>query len=340
MEGRYLKRQGLTPADICRLGGISKPTFYRDLHEYCAGGIEKLPEVPWPRRRSQVADDRASIEADLRPRPPARVAAAAARLADLTGLQRGPTPVRQVFKSLGLQLRQVGQMPATADVTAHAAFQTEPLAPRLAAAKAGQRGGFCLAAAHGVFAPFLGLVWCCERLFVKAPSGRPRVHVRAAWPATTRESCTVPQRTYMTAEPVCTLRRVWAGAYPGVRITGVLDTARYQRGALGQSLAQRLGVEWLFLPASWPNLHLMERFWQLVKKQCLYAQYYPDHGGFQPAIIACMTQAPDQHQAEWESLLTLQFPTFHAVRVLGEASNVCLFPVDKKAQKKVSSTAA
>ena len=51
-------------------------------------------------------------------------------------------------------------------------------------------------------------------------------------------------------------------------------------------------------------------------------------------------QAPDKYQQELESLLTLKFQTFKAVRVLGEASNICLFPVAKKAQKKVSSKAA
>ena len=40
-------------------------------------------------------------------------------------------------------------------------------------------------AAHFVFAPFVGIVWCFERLFVKAPSGRQRVHVLAALNAIT-----------------------------------------------------------------------------------------------------------------------------------------------------------
>jgi transposase len=58
-----------------------------------------------------------------------------------------------------------------------------------------------------------------------------------------------------------------------VRITSVLDNARYQRGALVQSLAQRVGMEWLFLPAYSPNLNLLERFWKFGKKQCLSSTY-------------------------------------------------------------------
>ena len=151
MEALYLKSQGLAPGEIRRLCAISTTTFYRYLHAYREGGIEKLTEVPLPRRRSQLADYRASIEADLRQRPPASVAEAAARIAALTGLQRGPTQVRQFLKSLGMKPRKVGQIPAKADVTVQEAFKTEQLAPRLAEAKAGQRVVFFMDAAHFVF---------------------------------------------------------------------------------------------------------------------------------------------------------------------------------------------
>jgi len=340
MEALYLTSQGLTPEVVWRLCAISKPTFYRYLHEYRQGGIEKLKEVPFYRRPSQLADYRTSIEADFRQRPPASVAEAAQRIAELTGLERCPTQVRQFLTSLGMKPRKVGQIPAKADVTQQEAFKTEQLEPRLEEAKAGQRVVFFMDAAHFVFAPFLGLVWCFERLFVKAPSGRQRLNVLAALNATTRDIFSVKNLTYITAETVCELLRLLAGAHPGVPMTIVLDNARYQRCALVQSLAASLGIELLFLPAYSPNLNLIERFWKFVKKQCLYSKYYPDHIAFQHAIIACIEQAPDQYQHALKSLLTLKFQTFKEVRVIGEESNVCLFPVVKKAQKKVSFKAA
>ena len=340
MEALYLQSQGLAPAEIQRLCAMSTTTFYRYLHEYREGGIAKRKEVPLPRRRSQLADYRASIAADLRQRPPASVAEAAARIADLTGLQRRPTHVRQFFKSLGMKPRKGGQIPAKVDVLAQEACTTEHLAPRLAEAQAGQRVVFFMDAAHVVFAPFVGLVWCCERLFVKAPSGRQRLNVLAALHATTRDIFTVTHLTYMTSETVCELLRVLAGAHPGVLITVVLDHARYQRCALVQSLAQRLGIELLFLPAYSPNVNLIERFWKFVKKQCLYSKYYTDHLAFQQAILACIAQAPDTHKEELASLLTLKFQSFKAVRVIGEESNISLFPVARQRQKKVSSKAA
>lgn len=145
MEALYLTSQGLVPKDIWRLCAISPTTFYRYLHEYRAGGLEALKEVPFHRRQSQLADYRTSIEADLRQRPPASVAEAAARIAALTGLQRGPTQVRQFLKSLGMKPRKVGQIPARADVAAQEAFKTEQLEPRLEEAKSGHRVVFFLA---------------------------------------------------------------------------------------------------------------------------------------------------------------------------------------------------
>jgi transposase len=340
LEAVYLKSHGVPAAEVCRLCGISKSTWSRYLRTYRLGGIEQLKTVPFPRRASQLTAYRALLEADFRQRPPACVADAAERIEQLTGLKRGPTQVRQFLKTLGLKPRKVGQIPAKADLGAQATFKTEELAPRLAEAQAGQRCVFFVDAAHFVFAPFLGIVWCFQRLFVKAPSGRQRVNVLAALNATTRELFTVDNLTYITSETVGELLRLLAGAHPDVPLTLVLDNARYQRCKLVQNLAQSLGIELLFLPPYSPNRNLIERFWKFVKKQCLYSKYYPDHHAFRQAILTCIAQAPTHNRDELASLLTLKFQTFEAVSVIGAESNVCLFPVAKQTQPLVSSQAA
>jgi transposase len=97
MEALYLKSHGLAPEDISRLCAISPTTIYRYLHEYRESGIEKLKAVTFHRRQSPLAAYRTSIEAALRQRPTASVAEAAARIADLASLQRGPIQVRQLL---------------------------------------------------------------------------------------------------------------------------------------------------------------------------------------------------------------------------------------------------
>ena len=79
------------------------------------------------------------------------------------------------------------------------------LEPRLAEAQSGERAVFCIDAAHFVFAPFWGIVWCFTRLFVKAPSGRQRLNVLAALNAISHELVTVENLTDITAESVCEL---------------------------------------------------------------------------------------------------------------------------------------
>jgi transposase len=138
-----------------------------------------------------------------------------------------------------------------------------------------------------VCAPCLGVVWCVQRLFVKAPSGRQRLNVLAALKAMTHEVVTVRHLTYITAETVCELLPLLVGSSPGIPITVILENARYQRCVLVQSVAQRLGIELLYLPTYSPNLNLIERFWKFVKKPCLYSKYYPDSESFQPAIMHC-----------------------------------------------------
>lgn len=190
-------------------------------------------------------------------------------------------------------------------------------------------------AAHFVFAPFLGIVWCVQRLFVKAPSGRQRLNVLAALNAMTHELFSVENLTYMTAETVCELLRLLAGAHQGIPISVILDNARYQRCALVQAVAQEVGIELLYLPTYSPNLNLIERLWRFVKKQCLYSKYYPDSTSFQQAILTCIHQAPTTHKEELKRLLTLRFQTFAEVAIIGEQS-----PVSTGAKKKVLSKAA
>ena len=159
-------------------------------------------------------------------------------------------------------------------------------------------------AAHCVFAPFLGVVWCFQRLFVKAPSGRQRLNVLAAINALTHELFTVENLTSITAETVCALLRQLAAAHQGSPISIILDNARYQRCAMVQAVAQELKIELLYLPTYSPNLNLIERFWRFVKKQCLYSNYYPNSPSFQQAVLTCIHQASTVHKEELKRLLT------------------------------------
>jgi transposase len=243
--------------------------------------------------------------------PPATVAEAAAKISALTGITRKPTQVRHFLKQLGMAPRKVAAIPAKADVDAQAQFKTETLEPKLEEAQRGQRAVYFVDAAHFVLAPFLGIVWCFARLFLKAPAGRQRFNVLGALHAITKHVVTVTNDSYITAVEVCQLLDQLAALHPGLPISVVLDNARYQRCALVQEHARRLQIELLFLPSYSPNLNLIERFWKYVKKECLYSKYYPAFAEFKQAIANCIAQARLKHQAKLESLLSLRFQVFH-----------------------------
>jgi len=175
---------------------------------------------------------------------------------------------------------------------------------------------FFVDAAHFVLAPFLGMLWCFTRVFIRAPAGRQRFNVLGALNALTHELITVTNDTYITAESVCELLMALARLNLTVPITLVLDNARYQKCTLVQTLARALNIELLYLPAYSPNLNLIERLWKFVKKQCLYSTYYATFSDFKQAISDCLAQTHTTHQQELDSLLTLRFQTFDKAPIM------------------------
>ena len=208
---------------------------------------------------------------------------------------------------------KMGAIPSKADPDVQQEFLKQKLEPQLEQAIAGLCAVYFIDASHFVLAPFLGIVWCFARLFIKAPSGRQRFNVLGALNAITKDLTTVCNDTYITSDQVCQLLGALRAKNVGLPITVVLDNARYQRCAMVEEHARLLSIDLLFLPSYSPNLNLIERFWKYVKKDCLYSKYYPTFTEFKQAISNCIEQAPIQHEKELHSLLTLRFQTFKNV---------------------------
>ncbi len=173
-------------------------------------------------------------------------------------------------------------------------------------------------AAHFVYGPFLGYLWCLVRLLVPGPSGRKRYNVLAALNAVTHEVIRVANHSYINADSVCALLRQVAAAGGPRPITLVLDNARYQRCALVQALARSLHIELLFLPSYSPNLTLIERLWKFVKQECLASRVLPDYEAFTGAIDGCLNSLHTKHRKHIATLLTLNFQTYEDAPVLTE----------------------
>jgi transposase len=116
MEALYLRSQGVANGEILRLCGISKASFHRYLKAYVAGGVEQLKRLDHYRPHSELVNHRTTLEAYFQQHPPATVAEAAAKIAEMTGIVRKPTQVRQFLRALGMKPMKVGMLPAKADV--------------------------------------------------------------------------------------------------------------------------------------------------------------------------------------------------------------------------------
>ena len=323
MEVLWLKSHGLGHDQIAAYADVSRRTVQRYLNEYHEGGLPRLRRCQWHQPHSALEEHQDSLEEYFLKHPVRSAKQARAIIEQQTGVRRGLSQVRHFLKDrLGLRWRRTGAIPVppTKTVEEHAreqaVFLQEKLEPRLEQARRGQRQVYFVDAAHFVFAPFLGCLWCAARLFVRAASGRKRYNVLGALDAVTHRLIRVTNHGYINAESVCALLHAVAEAAVGLPITLVLDNARYQKCALVQGLAASLGIELLYLPGYSPNLNLIERLWRFVRKQSLDSIYYEDFAQFTTAIDQCLDGLPTVHKGEMETLLTHKFQTFGDVPLL------------------------
>jgi transposase len=323
MEVLWLKSHRLPHEEIAAYADVSRRTVQRYLDDYLEGGLPRLRQCRWHRPEGALAEHGASLEEHFLAHPPRSAKQARAVIEQRTGVRRGLTQVRRFLKEgLGLGWRKTGSIPVPPkkSIPEHARDQAEfledKLEPRLAEARRGERQLYFVDAAHFVFAPFLGFLWCAVRLFVRAASGRKRYNVLGALDAVTHRLIRVTNCDYINADSVCTLLRAVAEASTGLPITLVLDNARYQKCALVQGLADSLGIELLYLTSYSPNLNLIERLWRFVRKESLDSTYYEAFDPFRAAIDRCLDDLPTKHKGEMETLMTHKFQLFTDVPLL------------------------
>ena len=143
MEALYLKSQRLSHGEICRLCGLSEKTLSTWLKIYRDGGLEELKLLHYKGQPSLLRPHLSSLEEYFKNHPPRTSAEAAAKIMELTRIQRGPTQTKDFLKRLGLSRRKVGHVPGKALDPEHRReqdrFQKEELEPRLREARDGKR---------------------------------------------------------------------------------------------------------------------------------------------------------------------------------------------------------
>lgn len=315
MEALLLKSYGLPHEQIASIVGVCENTLRSYFEDYETGGIERLKEINFYRPTSNLLEFKGTLDSYFRKNPPASVKEARYRIEQMTGLKRGITQIRHFIQQMGLKRRKSGTIPAKADVEKQNEFLEKELEPKLKKAREGKIELFFVDAAHFVHAPFLGFLWCFERIFVKAPSGRRRFNVLGAINAVSQKLITVTNDTYINYLSVCELMVKIAEQNLKVPIILVLDNASYQKCVLVAQAADHLQIELLFLPTYSPNLNLIERLWKFVKKEILNSKYYPDFLSFRGTISAFLEDIHLKKKTELESLLAHNFQTFEEIKM-------------------------
>lgn len=323
MEVLWLKSHGLPHQQIADLAGVSLRTVQRYLDEYLEGGLKQIRRCKWRGPETVLLEHEQSIQEYFWDHPPRSTKQAAKVIFEQTGVRRSLTQVRAFMKAhLGLRYRKVAAIPVPPKKTIEehareqARFLDQELEPALREARGGRRAVFFVDAAHFVWAPFLGCLWCLARLFVRSATGRKRYNVLGALNAVTHDVIRVCNEGYVTADTVCTLLRTLSGSGLKVPITVVLDNARYQRCELVQSLARQLGIHLMFLPSYSPNLNLIERLWRFVRKQSLNSTWFDSFDQFQGAIDDCLDKMGTEYRQDADSLFTHLFQRFDDVPIL------------------------
>src|SRR3954454_20012006 len=320
IEVLWLKSLGLGHDRIAADADVSRRSVQRDLDEYLEGGLQRLCRRRESQPRAALIEQEVSLEEHFEAHPVRSAKQARAVIEQRTGIRRGLTQVRHFLKDrLGLRWRRTGAVPVPPKKTIaehardQAAFVRDELEPRLDQARRVRRQVYFVDAAHFVFAPFLGCLWCTTRLFVRAASGRKRHNVLGAFDAVTHRLIRVTNDGYINAESVCSLLKAVAGAAVGLPITLVLDNARYQKCEVVQALAASLKVELLYLPSYSPNLNLIERLWRFVRMEALNSTYYEQFEEFRAAIDGCLDGLSTVHKGEMQTLMTHRFQLFEDV---------------------------
>jgi transposase len=114
MDALHLKSKGLSHKQICEILGICNNALLGYFRMYNKGGVEELRKINFHRPQSQLSVYKGSLESYFTENPPCSISEAAAKIRELTGIERKETQVRKFLKSLGFRCLQVGVVPAKA----------------------------------------------------------------------------------------------------------------------------------------------------------------------------------------------------------------------------------
>lgn len=313
-----LVADGYSREEVSWQTGVSTKSVKRYVQMYNESGLGGIRELHYRGPQSKAGAFRSGIEANFRDQPPRTSNEAAARIEELTGIKLSSGRARVFMKHIGMKCLKMGHIPAKADSDRQRGFYDSTLKPLIDQAKEKSCHLFYMDAAHFTLSPFVCIVWCFARVFLKATAGRNRINVLGAISATTHQLETVINTTYITSTEVVALLNILSQKYGSLPIHVVLDNARYQHCAYVIEQAKILGIHLVFLPPYSPNLNIIERLWKYLREKILHGKYYADAKVFHQTIRngICSINTNVQWKEQIASRLTENVQFFDTQQVL------------------------
>jgi transposase len=277
---------------------------------YIKKGINAVYTNNYGTNKSKLEEHSALLISYFDKNPAKCINQAKMKIKELTGIDICPTQIIAFFKRHDFRLLKAGQIPANANRTQQEDWVENKLKPILEEAKSGKRKVLFMDAAHFVLLPLLCYLWCRCRVFIQGSAGRNRINVLGAVDAVTKNVHTLINTTYVSADTIMEFLQQIRKEYLNIRLTIILDNAKYQHCQAVKEMADKLKIDLLFLPTYSPNLNIIERLWKHTKKKILYAKYYDSPTKFHNAIRNYFDNVNNTEQEELNKLLTLKFQYF------------------------------
>jgi transposase len=125
----YFYGTGRLRCEAARLAGVCPNTLRKFVAAYESGGLAAVTADVRQGPPSALTPHVEVIKADFAAHPPTSVAQASARIAQLTGVQRKPTRVRNFMRQLGMAPRRLSPIPGKANPQAQADFKKTAWTP-------------------------------------------------------------------------------------------------------------------------------------------------------------------------------------------------------------------
>jgi len=119
----YFYGTGQLRGEAARLAGVCPNTLRKFVAAYESGGLAAVVADAREGPPSALDPHVEAIKADFAAHPPVSVAAAAARIEQLTGVRRKQTRVRGFLRQLGMAPRRLSPIPGKADPLRQADFK-------------------------------------------------------------------------------------------------------------------------------------------------------------------------------------------------------------------------